>query len=108
MRAYLHRFVSSDPDRGLHDHPWPWAFSILLAGWYWEVTRSGSHRVRWFSTLPGDTFHCGVLPLDRGVDSVWTLLVHRARDATEWGILHDKARFGSAPAAPAAMQIVES
>ncbi|WP_244260428.1 hypothetical protein [Burkholderia gladioli] len=23
VRFYLHRFVASDPDRGLHDHPWP-------------------------------------------------------------------------------------
>ena len=43
-RFYLHRFVGSDPDRGLHDHPWSRAFSIILAGWYWEQTRSGTRK----------------------------------------------------------------
>jgi len=71
MRAYLHRLVASDPDRGLHDHPWPWAFSILLAGWYSNVTRSGSNRVRWFNTPTSDTFYRFVLV---GIE------VRRARD----------------------------
>ena len=30
-RFYIHRFVASDPDRGLHDHPWPKAYSIILS-----------------------------------------------------------------------------
>ena len=30
--AYLHRFVDSDPDRGLHDHPWSRALSLVLTG----------------------------------------------------------------------------
>ena len=33
---YLHKFVNSDPDRGLHDHPWYKSFSIVLSGSYIE------------------------------------------------------------------------
>lgn len=34
--CYLHRFVGSDGDRSLHNHPWRFAFSILFTGWYQE------------------------------------------------------------------------
>lgn len=99
---YLHRFVGSDPDRGLHDHPWARAFSIVLSGWYWEERRSGTKKVRWFNSLTGDTFHRVVLPcpLDgRPFDSVmcggphhepqacWTLFFHRSGRAKTWGFL---------------------
>lgn len=33
--AYVHRFIRSDDDRALHDHPWPWV-TMLLDGCYWE------------------------------------------------------------------------
>lgn len=33
--AYIHRFIRSDEDRALHDHPWPWV-TVLLDGSYWE------------------------------------------------------------------------
>ena len=45
VRIYLHRFVGSDPDRGVHDHPWAWARSIVLAGWYLEERRTGIRSV---------------------------------------------------------------
>jgi hypothetical protein len=93
-RWYLHRFVASDPDRGYHDHPWPWAIAFLLLGWYWDMRRSGARRVRWVNTLTGDSFHRVVLPLDRGVESVWTVFVHRARDVKPWGFLRDKGQIG--------------
>jgi hypothetical protein len=90
VRVYLHRFVASDPDQGLHDHPWPWAFSILLAGWYWEHRRDGVRKVRWFNWLIGDSFHRVVLD-DR---HVWTIFAHRARRVKPWGFLRDKGQFG--------------
>lgn len=40
FNIYLHRFVLSDEDRALHDHPWINA-SILLSGEYIEHTPSG-------------------------------------------------------------------
>ena len=33
--VYLHKFMRSDDDRALHDHPWYWC-SIVLKGGYWE------------------------------------------------------------------------
>jgi len=91
---YIHRFVASDPDRGWHDHPWPWAMSFILRGWYWEHTRrfDQSHRVRWFNFLLGDSFHRVVLP--DGVPEVWTLFVHREGNVKDWGFLKNKGQLG--------------
>lgn len=33
--VYIHRFLRSDDDRALHDHPWPWR-TIVLEGEYLE------------------------------------------------------------------------
>lgn len=33
--VFLHQFLSSDDDRALHDHPWPW-MTIILDGEYLE------------------------------------------------------------------------
>lgn len=33
----LHRFLNSDPDPCLHDHPWSFV-SIILSGGYYEIT----------------------------------------------------------------------
>lgn len=40
MNVYLHRFLRSDDDRALHDHPWP-NISWLLEGEYREHTPQG-------------------------------------------------------------------
>lgn len=37
FNIYLHRFLRSDDDRALHDHPW-WNVSLLLEGEYTEHT----------------------------------------------------------------------
>lgn len=90
-RFYLHRFVGSDPDGSLHDHPWSRAYSVILSGWYWEHTRSGARRVCWFNSLTGDTFHRVVLPQvhpmfpQDGVKPCWTLFFHREKYVKEWG-----------------------
>lgn len=99
IRVYLHRFVGSDPDRGLHDHPWRWAISIILRGWYYEATRSGTRQVRWLNFLTGDTFHRVILspgPL-AGVHTpaeVWSLFIVPAKDVKVWGFLRDKGQRG--------------
>lgn len=83
VRLYLHRFVGNDPARGLHDHPWRWAFSLILLGRYLEETRSGPRIVRWFNWLTGDSLHRVVL-----IDGpVWTLFAHRAAYVKPWGFL---------------------
>lgn len=33
---YLHKFLTADGERHLHDHPWRWSFSLVLAGGYLE------------------------------------------------------------------------
>lgn len=107
-RFYIHHFVASDPDRGLHDHPFAKAYSLILSGWYWEERRRkfGKDRlrkVRWFNSLTGDTFHRVVLPArgpllialddnkaltcDRESIPCWTLFFHTAGDVKEWGFL---------------------
>lgn len=93
VRFYLHRFVESDPDRGLHDHPWPWAFSIILAGSYEEHRRSGARTVRWFNWLTGDNFHRVVLHRYLNTNEprhVWTMFAHRTRRTKEWGFLREE------------------
>lgn len=36
FNIYLHRFLRSDDDRALHDHPW-WSLGVILHGAYNEV-----------------------------------------------------------------------
>ncbi|OHU63993.1 hypothetical protein [Mycobacteroides chelonae] len=45
LNIYLHKFLGSDDDRALHDHPW-WFISILLDGQYWEHREDGSRNLR--------------------------------------------------------------
>ena len=40
LNLYLHKFLRSDDDRALHDHPW-WFVSIILKGGYYEHSRHG-------------------------------------------------------------------
>lgn len=88
VRLYLHRFVGDDPNRGLHDHPWPWAFSLILFGRYQEETRAGTRLVRWWNWLTGDSLHRVVL-IDRR--PVWTLFGHSAAYVKPWGFLQRHA-----------------
>lgn len=44
FNIYLHKFVLSDEDRALHDHPW-WNASILLVGDYIEWVESGDENI---------------------------------------------------------------
>lgn len=46
---YLHKFMRSDYDRALHDHPWPF-ISVILKQGYWEEhdqTRDGRKTLEW-------------------------------------------------------------
>ena len=85
LRVYLHRFVDDDSDRGRHDHPWSWALSIILAGYYHEQRRDGMHIRRWVNWITGDTFHRVTLPREGDIKrDVWTLFVHGPR-VKAWG-----------------------
>ena len=91
IRVYLHRFVGSDPDRGLHSHPWSWAMSLVLSGWYFEERFSGTdkpvlRRVKWLNILLGESFHRVVMPAADA--ECWTLFIHRQADTgRRWGFL---------------------
>ncbi|WP_050799633.1 hypothetical protein [Thiocapsa marina] len=87
---YLHRFVDSDPDRGLHDHPWGHALSLVLSGGYDEIRAlegdSEQTRVYFrgpgrFNRLRGSDYHRVVL---RAGVPAWTLFLHGPR-IKGWG-----------------------
>lgn len=97
--AYIHRFLSSDPDRGLHDHPWEKAVGLILAGGYLEERlvdnavakrRLGAGAI---NLLNGRDFHRVVLPHDK---EAWTFFAH-SRKRKDWGFLttleNGKTRF---------------
>lgn len=78
--AYLHHFVASDPDRGLHDHPWPWAWSAVLAGGYFEQVLLPGGRIEVRARLAGahggfDGEHCHRVVVPEGRDC-WTFFIH--------------------------------
>lgn len=39
-RVFVHKFLRSDYDRALHNHPW-WFVSVLIKGEYFEHTETG-------------------------------------------------------------------
>jgi hypothetical protein len=89
ISVYLHRFHRPDNDRELHNHPWPWAVSLILSGGYLEQRfakpHSGLGHLRWLragslNVLTADTFH-RILELD---GEPWTLFVV-ARKVQPWG-----------------------
>lgn len=84
-RFYLHQFVGDDPDRGLHDHPWRRAFSLILSGFYYEYTSYGVRCVKWFNWLNGDSKHRVALPAAGGKRPCWTLFAHSAPKVKKWG-----------------------
>lgn len=84
VRVYLHRFVACDED-GVHDHPFRWSLSLILAGWYLEDQWSARVPKRWANLIGPNDFHRGVLPENEGRD-VWTLFFHTER-VKPWGFL---------------------
>lgn len=92
--AYLHHYLRSDPDRGLHDHPYPWAIAVPLAGGYVEERMVGfnamgpvGRRIRRRPFVPylltGNAFHR--LHVAEGRTS-WSLFIHGPR-VKLWGFL---------------------
>lgn len=87
--AYIHRFLSSDPDRGLHDHPWNRALGIILAGGYLEQRRTDDGVIERalgagsVNKLTGKDFHRIVLPHKH---QAWTFFAHTGK-VRDWGFL---------------------
>jgi hypothetical protein len=89
-QVYLHRFVASDPGRGLHNHPWKNALSLVLCGSYQETRMLGAGagnalQQRWLrpgrlNFISGEVFHRINIPENT---ECWSLFVHAAR-AKSW------------------------
>lgn len=107
--GYIHRFLSSDSDRGLHDHPMN-GRSLILSGCYDEIrltdiaphktiikTRTKRFSPGMVNKIDGTTYHRVVLPEDVKQQDVWTLFWHGPR-FKPWGFLErdDKERYGRA------------
>jgi hypothetical protein len=93
---YLHRFVASDPGRGLHNHPWNRALSLVLCGEYEEVRMADSNkdnclqrrriRVGRLNWINGSVFHRINLS---GNSETWTIFLHGPK-AKSWGFLQNR------------------
>lgn len=100
VTVYLHRFVSSDKERHLHNHPWTWGRAFVLAGGYDEEVVTDLcprmpfgcvteyRRINWYNRVDGATFH----RIDRPDPGTWTLFVHGPRQYIKgvrkgWGFL---------------------
>lgn len=90
-RFYLHRFVSPDGDRQLHDHPFH-GFSVVLSGGYFEERMTAlnlpapeikTRFVGWFNWLPARVFH----RIAETLPGTWTLFVN-APHHKRWGFLY--------------------
>lgn len=87
LNVYLHKFVRSD-DPHLHDHPWAWFASLVVAGSYVEVTPVGlgSRRQASVALHAGTHRHRVILPLNTDGHEIpcWTVMItgpHRR----QWG-----------------------
>jgi len=91
---YLHRFVAPDPGEALHDHPWPFALSLVLTGGYKEwrgdlaSVAAAKVHARWLrpgriNLIRGGDFHrvAAVAP-----GGAFTLFAHRPHRLA-WGFL---------------------
>ena len=96
LNVYLHKFLRSDDDRALHDHPW-WFVSLILRGRYDEVTMVNLREVRTRRNPGSIAFRAAewrhrVELIRRGLPSAgqtwevpcWTLIVTGRRVRT-WG-----------------------
>ena len=98
-RFFIHRFMDSDPDRGVHDHPWKWAVSLILAGGYNEIIMEVEENF-WYvyertksapalNFISGDVHHRILLDKKKR-GKTWTLFMHGPRDKG-WGFTQYKA-----------------
>lgn len=93
LNVYLHKFLRSDEDRALHDHPW-WFVSMVLKGSYWEH-REGKVKQRQEGSIairPASTLHRVELNADGPMPGshviaeqpCWTLIATGPK-VREWG-----------------------
>lgn len=90
-RVYLHRFVSSDPERGYHNHPWD-SVSFPLVGSYLErIFHPSEEKTQvvgagTYNTITQEKFH----RVELLTPDAWTLFF-RSGTSNGWGfIFRDK------------------
>jgi hypothetical protein len=88
ISIFVHYFYRSDDDEALHNHPWKWALSLVLAGGYSEERRVGNGVVRRLvkpgslNLLKAETFHrVDLLTPERGC---WSLFIAGPK-SSGWG-----------------------
>jgi len=91
---YLHRFISDDSERHLHNHPWAHSLAIVLAGGYTEermhyldvkrgpVNKLISRYWRPINYISGAAFHRITNPKPE----TWTLFMH-SKVRQNWGFI---------------------
>lgn len=109
VTVYLHRFLTSDGERHLHDHPWPWSVGIPLTGGYDEERLHGMdpHRGMLLGMerrRPWRWTRLGALDFHRIATvrpRTWTLFIHGPR-TKRWGFLEEgePPRWSVVPTAP--------
>lgn len=87
---YLHHFHQGDLDKDLHNHPWEWALSFIIAGSYTEEREDGYHlrKAGRFNFIRHGTFHRVTLN-DQQTNPVWTIFTVGPR-VTSWGFKSPK------------------
>jgi len=98
LHCYLHRFVSQDSERWLHDHPFN-GLSLVLAGGYteerllaldWPGLATTCRRIRWINWIGARCFHRILAP----APNTWTLFLH-GRKHKGWGFLQPFAEVAA-------------
>jgi hypothetical protein len=88
LSIYLHRFHLPDQDQAMHNHPWRWAFSIILSGTYLEQRKENHPR---HCRSPGSIVvlrHSTYHRVDQLFGEVWTLFVVGPK-ASSWSFMVD-------------------
>lgn len=101
---YLHQFFSGDGQRDLHNHPWPFSFSIILRGSYIEtflakwfasphaVIKTNTRIVKRFNVITGNRFH----NIDQVAPNTWTLFFVTPK-TQHWGFINECGKLIPAP-----------
>jgi len=98
---YLHRFVSPDSERHMHNHPWGWGRALVLSGGYVEESvhdicpQAGPSGcilnrrfVKWWNRVDGNHFH----RISNARPGTWTLFFHSPRVDVDGLPIHSSQR----------------
>lgn len=93
-QVWLHRFLTADSERHLHNHPWV-AFSFMLAGWYKEEARIDGllyYRFRTPSIWPSRITPNHIHRIAAAEPDTWTLMVVGSARRANWWFYSDDGK----------------